>query len=74
MKAIDRKLWRDLWLLRGQALAIALVILSGVATFVMSLSTLDSLRQTRADFYTDYRFAQVFSSLKRAPQSLAARL
>ncbi|MHB9119409.1 MAG: ABC transporter permease [Burkholderiales bacterium] len=74
MKAIDRKLWRDLWLLRGQALAIALVILSGVATFVMSLSTLDSLRQTRSDFYTDYRFAQVFSSLKRAPQSLAARL
>jgi putative ABC transport system permease protein len=43
MRAIDRKLWRDLWWMRGQAAAIAMVIVSGVATFIMSISTLDSL-------------------------------
>jgi putative ABC transport system permease protein len=74
MSALTHKLWRDLWHLKGQALAIALVIMSGVATFIMFLSTLDSLTYTRSTFYQDYRFAQVFSSLTRAPQSLAGRI
>jgi len=71
MKALRRKLLRDLWGMKGQALAIAMVIVSGVATFVISVSTLDSLRETRAVFYRDYRFAEVFASLKRAPESVA---
>ncbi len=74
MKAIDRKLWRDLWWMKSQALAIALVIVSGVATFIMSISTLDSLRMTQASYYRDYRFADVFASLKRAPEGLARRI
>lgn len=60
--------------MKGQALAIALVISGGVATFVMSLSTLDSLRLTQATFYRDHRFAEVFASLKRAPEVLKARI
>ena len=55
--------------MKGQALAIAMVIVSGVATYVISVSTLDSLRETRAVFYRDYRFAELFVSLKRAPES-----
>lgn len=74
MTALDRKLLRDLWHMRGQALAIAAVIMGGVATLVMSLSTYDSLILTRDRFYTDYRFAEVFALLKRAPESLAERL
>ncbi len=74
MKSLDRKLFRDLWIMRGQAIAIALVIASGIATFIMSLSTLDSLEHTRATFYRDYRFAEVFCSLKRAPESLRERI
>ena len=70
MSSLDRKLWRDLWNMKGQALAIAMVISSGVATFVMSLSTLHSLRLTQEMFYRDYHFAEVFASLKRAPESL----
>lgn len=57
--------------MKGQALAIAMVIVSGVATYVISLSTLDSLRETRAVFYRDYRFAELFVSIKRAPESAA---
>ena len=70
MKAMNRKLWRELWGMRMQALAIAVVIAGGVSIFVMSLSTLDSLHQARESYYRDYRFAQVFASLKRAPASL----
>jgi putative ABC transport system permease protein len=74
MKALKRKLVRDLWGMRGQALAIALVITSGVATFVMSLSVMDSLRLTQAVFYRDYGFAHVFASLKRAPEEAKGRI
>jgi len=74
MRALDRKLLRDVWEIKEQALAIALVIACGVATFVMSLSTLASLALTQETYYDRYRFAQVFASLKRAPDSLAARI
>jgi len=74
MNALNRKLLRDLWLMRGQVLAIAAVIMGGVATMVMSLSTYDSLLTTRDRFYRDYRFAEVFAPLKRAPETVAERL
>ncbi|KPJ87836.1 MAG: ABC transporter permease [Gammaproteobacteria bacterium SG8_11] len=74
MKALDKKLWRELWDIRMQALAIAMVIVSGVSIFIMSLSTLDSLLQTRETYYREHHFAHVFASLKRAPLSLANRI
>jgi putative ABC transport system permease protein len=74
MRPLDRKLVRDLWRMKGQVLAICLVIAAGVATFVMSLSTLDSLRRTLDAYYERYRFAHVFVHLKRAPNALADRL
>jgi putative ABC transport system permease protein len=70
MKTLNRKLLRDLWKMKGQCLAIALVITSGVATFVMLVSTMDSLYLTREKFYHDYAFAEVFAQLKRAPESV----
>lgn len=74
MPTLDRKLLRDLWHLKGQATAISLVIACGVATFVLSLSTLRSLELTKDTYYDRYRFAHVFAHLKRAPDALAARL
>lgn len=74
MRALDRKLWRDLWQMKSQALAIALVVMCGVGTYIMFLSTLESLRVTQDSYYRDYRFADVFASLKRAPEALHQRL
>ncbi len=74
MKALDIKLWRELWDMRMQALAIAMVIVSGVGIFIMSLSTLDSLYETRESYYRDQHFAHIFASLKRAPLSLVKRI
>lgn len=74
MKALDIKLWRDLWLMKGQALAIVLVIISGIATFVMFISVMNSLNVTRDAFYRDFAFAEVFDVLKRAPEGVKDRL
>lgn len=74
MKAIDIKLWRELWAMRMQAFAIAMVIVGGVSIFIMSLSTLDSLFETRENYYRNHHFAHVFASLKRAPHALAKRI
>ncbi len=74
MRALDHKLWRDLWNLRGPAFAITLVLASGVASFVMFMSTLDSLLLSRDIYFRDYRFAEIFAPLKRAPETVGERL
>jgi putative ABC transport system permease protein len=74
LRPLDRKLLRDLLEMKGQALAIALVIAAGVAMFAMYLSNFDSLRRTQHAYYERQRFADVFASLKRAPQSLEQRI
>lgn len=71
MHALDKKLFRDLWRMKGMALAIAIVIGTGLATLVMSLGALQSLDETRAAYYERYRFADIFATVKRAPRSLA---
>ena len=72
MSALDRKLLRDLWASRGQAIAIALVVAAGIALFVAMMSTFDSLDLSLRTYYDRYRFADVFVSLTRAPLSLEA--
>jgi putative ABC transport system permease protein len=71
---LDRKLLRDVWEMKGQALAIAAVIGAGVTMFVTYLSNFDSLRGTREAYYQRARFGDVFASLKRAPLSLESRI
>ncbi len=71
ISSLDRKLLRDLWRMRGQALAIALVIGAGVAMYLLMLSTFESLQLTLDTYYERQRFGDVFASLKRAPWWLA---
>ena len=52
----------------AQALAIALVIASGVATFVLASGAYHSLEETRAAYYLRYRFADIFADVRRAPE------
>ncbi|QDV05707.1 FtsX-like permease family protein [Planctomycetes bacterium Poly30] len=73
-KALQRKLLRDLWGLRGQLLAIALVVASGVATFLTMRGSLDSLSLAMETFYEEQRFADVFCQLERAPKRAAEEL
>ncbi|MDZ8053727.1 MAG: ABC transporter permease [Aulosira sp. ZfuVER01] len=74
MKATDIKLLRDLWHSRGQMIAIALVVACGIASFVSMLSAYESLKLSQTTYYQEYRFAQVFAQLKRAPESLRTKI
>ena len=71
---LDRKLLRDLKRLKGQATAVAVVMACGLAMMITTRSLIASLDDTRADYYESNRFADVFGSLKRAPNHLAERL
>ncbi|MFZ4650292.1 MAG: ABC transporter permease [Rubrivivax sp.] len=70
LRALDRKLLRDLARMWSQALTIAMVVASGVGGFVATLSAVDSLEAARERFYVEGRFADLFASMKRAPLSL----
>jgi putative ABC transport system permease protein len=74
VKALDIKMWRDLWQTKSQMGAIALVLMCGLATYIMFLSTLDGLRATQQSYYRNYRFAELFVTLKRAPEALRQRI
>jgi len=74
VSALHRKLRRDLRHAWSQALTIALVVASGVAGFLTSLSAVDSLAAAREAYYRDSRFADLFCELKRAPAALEAVL
>ncbi|MGJ7456750.1 ABC transporter permease [Halomonas sp. RA08-2] len=74
MLTLDRKLVRDLWRLKGQALAIAVVIAGGVMTLILSVTTLEALSGARERFYASHHFAEVFADVKRAPLGVVTRL
>ena len=74
MRALDRKLLRDLGQLRGQVITIALVVAAGIAAWVSLRSTYVSLLSTRDAYYADERFGDVFATLERAPSSVASDL
>ena len=74
MKTIDLKMMRDLRNMRGQVIAIALVIIAGVSVYVTMSSVADTLQGTLKTYYEDYGFGDGFASVRRAPESLADRL
>lgn len=74
MKALDYKLMRDLWHLRGQVFAIALVLAAATATFFMSMGVHRSLTDARDAYYAQNHFADVFASMTRAPRNVVARI
>lgn len=74
MSVLNIKVKRDLWSMRTQVLSIALLIASGVAIFVMSVSNYLALVSAMDEHYRNERFADLFASLKRAPHSVTPRL
>ncbi|MGB8339323.1 MAG: FtsX-like permease family protein [Burkholderiales bacterium] len=74
MKAINRKLLRDLWQMKSQVVTIALVVAAGMAGFIGSISTYDSLQSLVDSYYAEAHFAQVFAELKRAPRSMEQQI
>jgi putative ABC transport system permease protein len=74
LSPLNIKLLRDIWHMRGQAIAVGIIVACGVAIMVMALGTLSTLSASRDAYYERYRFADVFASVRRAPESAASRL
>jgi len=74
MSPLNRKLLRDLWRIKGQAVAIGAVIGVGVLMLVMMTGLVTSLDETRNTYYERYRLADVFAPVTRAPNRLIADL
>ena len=74
LRALDRKLVRDLWAMKGQAIAIAFVVAGGAAVGLVAAGMLSSLDETRRAYYERYRFADVWAPAVRAPNSLIAAI
>ncbi|MFN4025460.1 MAG: ABC transporter permease [Hyphomonas sp.] len=71
---LDRKLLRDLWTIRMQALAIALVIAGGVSVQLMSAGLMTSLQETRRAYYEQSLMADIWAPVVRAPDHSAGPL
>ena len=74
MSPLDRKLFRDLGHLWGQMVAVGLVVTCGIGMFVTLRSMHRYLVKTQAGYYEQYRFAEVFAQLKRAPLAAASKI
>ena len=74
MSGLDRKLWRDLLHLRGQVVAIMVMVACGAMSFVAMRATWQALLESQESYYAAYRFGDLFAQLKRAPESMRGRV
>ena len=61
---LDRKLLRDLARMKGQVVAVSLVMACGLAMMIMTRSLILTLESTRAAYYQQYAMADVFATLE----------
>lgn len=74
LTSLQRKLLRDLWRLRAQAIAVAAVAMCGIASLVTMRGAYDALLMAQHTYYQYYRFADVFASLRRAPLDITTAI
>ena len=74
MKALDKKLVRDLWRMKAQLLTVTVIVAAGVASYIATLSTFRSLIAARDQYYQSARLADVFAHVQRAPERVRADL
>lgn len=74
IQPLDKKLLRDLSHMKGQMIAVSLVMACGLTMMIMTRSLILTLEGTRDAYYQKYRMADVFGTLKRAPLSVAEQI
>lgn len=74
MRMTTRLLLADIGTMWRQGIAISLLLACGIATWMMTTSTMRSMASSRERYYRDYHFADLFLQLTRAPDSLIDRL
>jgi putative ABC transport system permease protein len=74
LRPLHRKVLRDLWHLRSQMAAVAVVMACGMTMFVALRSMHGWLREAQQAYYEAFRFADVFAAARRAPAAAARRI
>jgi len=74
MRAIWRLLLWELGSHWKQGLAIVVLLTCGIATLIMSMTTMRSLEASQDRYYTKYSFAHLWAPLVRAPEELLTRI
>ncbi len=74
MRPLTRKLFRDLWRMRAQSLAVVALLAIGVGLLVSSLGMKTSLADARDRYYLDKRLSDLQVHLVRAPLRLTDRI
>ena len=74
MRAMSKLLVADLASHWKQGVAIVVLLMCGVATLIMSISTVRSLEASQDRYYSRYAFAHLWAPLVRAPEVLLDRL
>ena len=74
VSALHRKLLRDLWILRGQVVPIALVVGCGIAAYIAMGSAYEALRNSRDGYFEEARMGDVFAHAARAPEPVLSRI
>jgi len=69
MKTLNRKLVRDMRGTWGQVVAVMAVILCGTASFASVMSCFKNLTLTRDSYYREYRMADFWIPMERAPKT-----
>lgn len=74
ISTLNRKLLRDICGMKGQFLAVGLVMACGVAMIIATHGIILSLESTRDAYYARYRMPDVFGHVESAPLSLGERI
>lgn len=74
MKALNLKLLRELWQLKGQMASISLLVATGIMTVLTMRGSYDSLVGAQHSYYRQTHFADVWAPLKRAPEGMRERI
>ena len=74
MRALNKKLFRDVWRMRVHALGVALVLGCGLSVMVMAVGMRGSMERTRAAYYAERHMADLAVSAVRAPERVAREL
>jgi len=74
MRAMSRLLFSELIVHWKQGLAIIVLLSCGIATLIMSITTMRSLEASRDRYYSKYSFAHLWAPLVRAPEEMLERI
>jgi putative ABC transport system permease protein len=74
MKALDKKLSRDIWQNKYLILAVSAIIAVGIGCFVGMMSAARNLESARTNYYSTSRLADFWIDLKKAPVEEVRRL